>query len=80
MHRRGFLGALAAVIAAPRILERISVPVPAADVNAWPVGMLDVTTSSSVHGLRTSTAPEWAAACLDDGGYEAVPCYEPVPL
>lgn len=32
------------------------------DYNQWPVGLLDMLLSTSVHGLATSTASAWAAA------------------
>lgn len=43
--------------------------VDATDYNKWPVGLLDAVTSSSLHGLATSSAPAWAAAINNsDGG------------
>lgn len=38
------------------------------DTNRWPVGMLDALTSSSVHGLATSAAPEWQAGYANTAG------------
>lgn len=41
----------------------------ATDYNRWPVGLLDMITSSSVHGLATSSEANWAAAINNsDGG------------
>lgn len=40
----------------------------ATDYNRWPVGFLDALTSSSVHGLATSTAANWAAGFADTSG------------
>ncbi len=38
------------------------------DQNRWPVGLLDALTSSSVHGLATSTNAEWAAGHAGTAG------------
>jgi hypothetical protein len=38
------------------------------DDNKWPTGMLDALKSSSVHGLATSSASEWAAGYADATG------------
>lgn len=38
------------------------------DYNKWPVGLLDIITSSTVHGLATSSAAAWAAALNDTSG------------
>jgi hypothetical protein len=38
------------------------------DTNRWPVGMLDMMTSASVHGLATSAAAEWQAAYANTAG------------
>lgn len=38
------------------------------DTNRWPVGMLDMLTSTSVHGLATSTAAEWTAGYANTAG------------
>ncbi len=40
----------------------------ATDQNRWPVGFLDELTSSSVHGLATSTAANWAAGYTNTSG------------
>jgi hypothetical protein len=40
----------------------------ATDYNKWPVGLLDICTSSSVHGLATSSEPNWAAAVNNTSG------------
>lgn len=40
----------------------------ATDTNRWPVGFLDALTSSSVHGLATSTAANWAAGYANTAG------------
>lgn len=40
----------------------------ATDVNRWPVGLFDATTSASVHGLATSSAPNWASYQDSTGG------------
>lgn len=40
----------------------------ASDYNRWPVGLLDAITSTSVHGLSSSTEAEWAAALNDSTG------------
>lgn len=38
------------------------------DSNRWPVGLLDALTSTSVHGLSSSTASEWQAAYAGTAG------------
>ncbi len=38
------------------------------DYNKWVVGLLDATTSASVHGLATSAAPNWASYQDSTGG------------
>lgn len=38
------------------------------DLNRWPNGLLDVTQSASLHGLATSTAPNWASYTDSSGG------------
>lgn len=38
------------------------------DQNRWPVGLFDVTTSASLHGLATSSAANWAAYQDTAGG------------
>ena len=38
------------------------------ELNLWPSGLLDITQSSSVHGLATSTAPNWASYTDSSGG------------
>lgn len=38
------------------------------ELNLWPNGLLDVTQSSSLHGLATSTAPNWASYTDSSGG------------
>lgn len=38
------------------------------DSSNWPVGLLDMITSSSVHGLATSTSAAWAAALNNSAG------------
>lgn len=40
----------------------------ATDQNRWPLGLLDALTSASVHGLATSTAPNWAAGYTNTSG------------
>lgn len=40
----------------------------ATDYNRWPVGLLDMITSTSVHGLSSSTESNWAAAINDANG------------
>lgn len=40
----------------------------ATDQNRWPVGLLDGLTSSSVHGLASSTAANWAAGYTNTSG------------
>lgn len=40
----------------------------ATDRNRWAVGLFDAVTSSSVHGLATSSAPNWAAYQDSTGG------------
>jgi hypothetical protein len=42
--------------------------VTASDYNKWPVGLLDICTSSSVHGLATSSEANWAAAVNNTSG------------
>lgn len=38
------------------------------ELNLWPSGLLDATQSSSLHGLATSTAPNWASYTDSSGG------------
>ena len=38
------------------------------ELNLWPVGLLDATQSATVHGLATSTAPNWASYTDSSGG------------
>ena len=38
------------------------------EVNLWPTGLLDITQSASLHGLATSTAPNWASYTDSSGG------------
>ena len=38
------------------------------DQNRWPIGLLDALTSSSVHGLATSTVADWAAGHAGTAG------------
>jgi hypothetical protein len=38
------------------------------DLNRWPNGLLDVTQSATLHGLATSTAPNWASYTDSSGG------------
>jgi hypothetical protein len=38
------------------------------ELNLWPSGLLDATQSSSLHGLATSTAPNWASYTDTSGG------------
>lgn len=38
------------------------------ELNLWPNGLLDATQSSSLHGLATSTAPNWASLTDTSGG------------
>ena len=38
------------------------------DQNRWPIGLLDALTSSSVHGLATSTVADWAAGNAGTSG------------
>lgn len=38
------------------------------DYNKWPVGLLDATTSASVHGLATSTSANWNSYSDTTGG------------
>src|SRR5262249_6835061 len=40
----------------------------ATDQNRWPIGLMDALSSSSVHGLATSTAPNWAAGYTNTAG------------
>ena len=40
----------------------------ATDRNRWPIGLFDATTSASVHGLATSSAPNWASYQDTTGG------------
>lgn len=40
----------------------------ATDVNRWSVGLFDATTSASVHGLATSSAPNWRSIQDSTGG------------
>lgn len=42
--------------------------VTATDANRWTTGLLDMLTSSSVHGLATSSEPNWAAALANTSG------------
>lgn len=38
------------------------------DYNKWNVGLLDILTSASVHGVATASVPSWAAALYDTNG------------
>lgn len=38
------------------------------ELNLWPSGLLDATQSSTLHGLATSTAPNWASYTDSSGG------------
>jgi hypothetical protein len=38
------------------------------ELNLWPNGLLDATQSTSLHGLATSTAPNWASYTDTSGG------------
>jgi hypothetical protein len=38
------------------------------DYNKWPVGLLDIITSTTVHGLASSTAAAWDSALNDTAG------------
>lgn len=38
------------------------------ELNLWPNGLFDVTQSTSLHGLATSTAPNWASYTDSSGG------------
>ncbi len=38
------------------------------ELNLWPSGLLDATQSSSLHGLATSSAPNWASYTDTSGG------------
>jgi hypothetical protein len=38
------------------------------ELNLWPSGLLDATQSSSLHGLATTTAPNWASYTDTSGG------------
>lgn len=38
------------------------------ELNLWPNGLFDITQSSSLHGLATSTAPNWASYTDSSGG------------
>lgn len=38
------------------------------ELNLWPSGLLDATQSASLHGLATSTAPNWASYTDTSGG------------
>ena len=38
------------------------------ELNLWPSGLFDATQSSSLHGLATSTAPNWASYTDSSGG------------
>lgn len=38
------------------------------ELNLWPVGLLDATQSATVHGLATTTAPNWASYTDTSGG------------
>lgn len=40
----------------------------ATDYNKWPVGLLDITTSTTVHGLASTTAASWDAAVNNTSG------------
>lgn len=42
--------------------------VTASDKDKWPVGLLDIITSTSVHGLSSATEGNWAAALNDTSG------------
>ena len=38
------------------------------ELNLWPNGLFDITQSASLHGLATSTAPNWASYTDSSGG------------
>jgi hypothetical protein len=38
------------------------------ELNLWPSGLLDITQSASLHGLATTTAPNWASLTDTSGG------------
>jgi hypothetical protein len=40
----------------------------ASDKGKWPVGLLDIITSTTVHGLATTSEPNWAAAVNNTSG------------
>lgn len=46
----------------------IDTTVAGTELNLWPNGLLDVTQSTSLHGLATSTAPNWASYTDTSGG------------
>lgn len=56
MNRRGFFGTLAALIVA----RKLPAPEPVAFSGAsWPAGLIDLTTTTSVHGLYSHTGVIW---------------------
>lgn len=44
------------------------ITITATDYNKWPVGLLDILTSGTVHGLASSSEPAWAPALNDTNG------------
>lgn len=69
MNRRSFFGALAAVVAAgkaaPGILAKLATPAKP----EWPLGILDVISTSSIHGLSGTVDPVWRS--IDEDGPSA---------
>jgi len=46
----------------------IDTTVAGTELNLWPSGLLDATQSATLHGLATSTAPNWASYTDSSGG------------
>lgn len=80
MDRRAFLrravGGTAVVVAgvqsgwALSLVKRLLRPLFRDDYNDWPPGLMDITSSTSLHQISDQHGRRWGAH-LDDGGYES---------
>lgn len=69
MNRREFLkrlgggmaGTAVAIAALPSAVDLLKRLLRRPDYNEWPAGLTDCLSSTSVHGLHTSTVPQWKA-------------------
>jgi hypothetical protein len=58
LSRRSFLGALATIVAAPRLLAKLA-PAPPLRYEEMPLGLIDVTETASLDGLTLNHYPVW---------------------